>query len=409
MAITNFAKPLNNIATTVAASYTAGSGSLTVASAAGITLTAGQFVRVSTFRQGAPLGILKASAVAGNVLTIAGAIDGYTDVNLLIGDAAELRVTAGAFADIHAAVNALEALEASTVYTTGSYASPGWLTSIAGSIVAGNIAGNAASITGSIAESQVTNLTTDLAAKAADNAVVHLAGTETISGAKTFSASATFQSIPTAPTAAAGTSMTQIATTAFVQSALSLSSGSYYGAPLWLTGQNAYMYTLGVANPGTSNALGTGILRLQPWVVPINITITAIGAEVSSSGDAGCKFRIGLYNDGGQCFPTTLVQDFGTIAGDSATLQMITLGTPLSINAGLYWIGGAVQLVTANQPTMRTYGSMIYSLPSTALPGSGTVFWVYQQTGVTGSLPSSFTSTRTTNSTPAARIIVRLQ
>lgn len=166
---TSFAKPINNIATTVAAPYTAGSGSLKVASAAGITLEGSQWIRVSTFRSGAPLSILKATAVSGNILTIAGAADGYTDVNLISGDAAELRVTAGALADLHTAVNALE-------------------TSIAGSTVTGNIPGNAASITGSITESQVTHLTTDLAAKAADTAVVHLVGTETISGSKSFTA-----------------------------------------------------------------------------------------------------------------------------------------------------------------------------------------------------------------------------
>jgi hypothetical protein len=50
----------------------------------------------------------KATAVSGNVLMIGGGVDGYTDVNLLVGDAAELRVTAGAFNDIATAVNNLE-------------------------------------------------------------------------------------------------------------------------------------------------------------------------------------------------------------------------------------------------------------------------------------------------------------
>ena len=56
-------------------------------------------------------------------------------------------------------------LDATLVATTGSYADPAWITSLAGAKVTGNIAGNAASITGSITESQVTNLTIDLAAK----------------------------------------------------------------------------------------------------------------------------------------------------------------------------------------------------------------------------------------------------
>jgi len=73
------------------------------------------------------------------------------------------------------------------VSAIGSYADPSWITSLAGSKISGNISGNAASITGSITESQVTGLSIDLAGKANDSAVVHLTGTETITGSKTFS------------------------------------------------------------------------------------------------------------------------------------------------------------------------------------------------------------------------------
>lgn len=151
---TSFAKPINNIATTVANAYTAGSGSLQVTSAAGITLTAGQWVRVCTFRSGAPLSILKATAVTGNVLTIAGGVDGYTDVNLLVGDAAELRVTAGAFSDIHTALNAVETLvessqSANLIFAgpaTGAAAAPTFRVMVAADLPAGLPTGTVTSV-----------------------------------------------------------------------------------------------------------------------------------------------------------------------------------------------------------------------------------------------------------------------
>jgi hypothetical protein len=206
MATTNFAKPINNIATTVAAPYTAGSGSLTVASAAGITLTAGQWVRVSTFRQGAPLSILKATAVAGNVLTIAGGIDGYTDVNLLVGDAAELRVTAGAFADMQTALNNLEngsnlpIFRASgSGHASGAVPDPGATAGttrflredVTWAVPSGGGGGAVSSVfgrTGTVVAAAGDYGVAQVTGAAADNAVVHLAGAETITGAKTFAA-----------------------------------------------------------------------------------------------------------------------------------------------------------------------------------------------------------------------------
>jgi hypothetical protein len=190
MSTTNFAVSINNIATTVATNYTVPAAYpvvLGIASAAGISLSGSQWIRISTFRAGAPYSILKATApvqtngvgavavttggsgytsaptvsfsggggsgatatatiasgavtaitvtasgsgytsaptvafsggggtgaaatatVAAATVLIAGVVDGYTDQNLVVGDAAELRVTAGAFNDLSTAVNALE-------------------------------------------------------------------------------------------------------------------------------------------------------------------------------------------------------------------------------------------------------------------------------------------------------------
>lgn len=56
---------------------------------------------------------------------------------------------------------------------------------------------------------------------ATDGNTVHKTGDETIAGKKTFTGGIVMNGTPTAPTAAKGTNTTQVATTAFVQNALS--------------------------------------------------------------------------------------------------------------------------------------------------------------------------------------------
>lgn len=161
---TTFHTPRNNVGTTVTVPRAVG-GPVTVADGSAFGDT---FPLIATAVRGSSvLAILEVTGRSGNTLTVSGAIEGTTDAALLAGDRIEMRPTALALTEVQDAVNALEALGATTVVTTGSYSDPAWLTSLSGAKVSGDIAGNAASITGSITESQVTGLTADLAAKAA--------------------------------------------------------------------------------------------------------------------------------------------------------------------------------------------------------------------------------------------------
>lgn len=152
-----------------------------------------------------------------------------------------------------------------------------------------------------------------------------------------------------------------------------------------------YYFAAGHSNPNTGT-LGTGNLRLAPWFVPNPIVLARLGAEVTTVGDAGSKFRLGVYADNGYSYPGALLLDAGTIAGDSGTIQEVVVS--LALQPGLYWLGGATQVVSVTQPTMRTVGAVpgnltvpiaLFSTPGTGATGQG-----YVQSSVTGALPAQF-------------------
>lgn len=159
---------------------------------------------------------------------------------------------------------------------------------------------------------------------------------------------------------------------------------------IYVQGAAYYYFPQVHSGTGTSGSLGNNTLRLSQIVVAKTVTLTSIGAEITSAGEVGSKFRIGIYADAGG-YPGGLLLDAGQIAGDSATVQELAVSS-LVLVPGIYWIGGVVQNAPTTQPTIRLVNFMFNTALAT-IPGVNATAGGYQQTGVTGALPSTFTST----------------
>lgn len=116
-----------------------------------------------------------------------------------------------------------------------------------------------------IAQSKIANLTADLAAKAADNTVVHLTGAQTVAGVKTFSSS------PVVPTP---TNPTDAATKAYVDSAVSGGGDPTVGGDLSGTASNAQI---------VANAVGTTELAANSVTAAKIANTTITDGQISAS------------------------------------------------------------------------------------------------------------------------------
>ena len=177
---------------------------------------------------------------------------------------------------------------------------------------------------------------------------------------------------------------------------------AYAGSIGWFTegytSGNYYLCNSYAAN-STSAALANGTVRATPWIVTAPVTLSMLWMEFTAAGDNVSVFRLGIWNDSGSGRPGTLALDAGTIStGTSNSGTVATGGTPgvyeiavsITLQPGLYWVGGAVQGVTTTQPTIRTVSTgyvhtkqpLGTSLPVTAF---ATVGFAYSgQTGAFG-------------------------
>lgn len=173
-------------------------------------------------------------------------------------------------------------------------------------------------------------------------------------------------------------------------------------APPWQSGR---YYFCPNTTSTTTSALANTSLRAVPFFVPSPVLLSKIGAEVTSAGEAGSKYRLGIYADDGTGRPGSLVVDAGQIAGDSATVQELDIS--VRVGPGWYWAAGAAQSAPTTPPTMRVTNNASFGV----LIASSILFTANQTiTGMSmtasGALPAAFTTFSLASTVP--RIFVKV-
>lgn len=159
----------------------------------------------------------------------------------------------------------------------------------------------------------------------------------------------------------------------------------------------------------TTGAPPVSSFRCSAFVVPNAVTISRIGADVSTVGESGSKVRLGIYSSGTDGRPSALVLDAGQILGDSATVQELTVSQALS--AGVYWVGAVSQSAPTTVPTLRVMnnaGPVANIHAGTSTPVANTALSGFIMTSVTAALPGTFTIAGTASPNQIPRLFVKV-
>ena len=94
-------------------------------------------------------------------------------------------------------------------------------------------------------------------------------------------------------------------------------------------------------------AFSANILHAMPCFVARPMTVDRIACDVTAQ--AGEKIRMGIYNDGTNLYPGTLLLDAGEITLSATGMQVIVINQALT--RGLYWL----VILSNGAPTMRIW------------------------------------------------------
>lgn len=114
-------------------------------------------------------------------------------------------------------------------------------------------------------------------------------------------------------------------------------------------------------------------------VLPFQLTVSDVITYVRTAGTATARFGCGLYAMDG-----TKVLESGAIDASSTGRKKVTLGSPVTVNAGKYWFGW-----TANQTAIRILGCAISSFSAPLFDDTVPKFGKSSNDGSDGVMPAT--------------------
>jgi len=128
-------------------------------------------------------------------------------------------------------------------------------------------------------------------------------------------------------------------------------------------------------------------LYAYPLFIARDLTIDRIAIDIQTAGAGGTKARLGIYNNGTNLYPGTLLDDYGEVAVDTTGIKAITISQALT--KGLY----GIVVVSDGTPILKASSAVTHSY---WLGIRGTSFGYHQQgwyvAHTYGALPDPFTA-----------------
>lgn len=164
--------------------------------------------------------------------------------------------------------------------------------------------------------------------------------------------------------------------------------GSY---PLASIRPLAFLFTIGIGATSATTMSTTGDLACSPIYVAADCTIDRFVLTVTAVAGTPSLWRLGLYADAGVTahpYPGALIIDAGTVTGETLGVKSITVATPISLTAGIYWIAGKPE--GSNYSGVRGTSSAVWGvIPSSSAAADETPSgYRYAATG--NGLPASW-------------------